>query len=128
MGHCGVDGPWHIVLGGSWGSTLAVAYAETYPQSVKSLVLRGVFTGEQEDIDHAFNGGMIQHCPEAWEDFAKHITDTSSSPEEAKRESQHILAAYYRRLTSGDDRKASEAAKAFTRFELTVIKMRHPSP
>jgi len=90
-------------------------------------VLRGVFTGEQSDIDHAFNnGGLAQHHPEAWEAFAKHITDTASSPEEAARESEHILGAYYRRLISGDSAKASAAAKAFTRYELTVIKNETP--
>merc|ERR1712113_605015 len=125
--HLGIAGPWHTVLGGSWGTTLGIAYAEAYPDSVKALILRGVFTGEQSDIDHAFNsGGMAQHHPEAWEAFAKHITDSASSPEEAARESQHILGAYYKRLTSGDEKQANEAAKAFTRYELTVIKNNTP--
>merc|ERR1711862_168863 len=109
------------------GSTLAVAYAVTHPESVRALVLRGVFTGEQSDIDHLFNsGGMMQHHPEAWEAFANHIADTASSPQEATREAQHILAAYYRRLTSGDAKVAEEAAKAFTRYELTIIKNETP--
>merc|ERR1712113_1004723 len=125
--HLGIAGPWHTVLGGSWGTTLGIAYAEAYPDSVNALVLRGVFTGEQSDIDHAFNsGGMAQHHPEAWEAFAKHITDSASSPQEAARESQHILGAYYKRLTSGDERQANDAAKAFTRYELTVIKNETP--
>eukprot|EP00928_Gymnodinium_smaydae_P080055 TRINITY_DN63859_c0_g1_i1.p1 TRINITY_DN63859_c0_g1~~TRINITY_DN63859_c0_g1_i1.p1 ORF type:complete len:344 (-),score=89.85 TRINITY_DN63859_c0_g1_i1:115-1146(-) len=121
--HCGVTGPWAIVLGGSWGSTLALAYAITYPEAMSALVLRGVFTGEQSDIDHAFNSGsMMQHHPEAWEDFAGHIKETASSPEEAARESEHILAAYNRRLNSSDRNVQYAAAKAFTRYELTVIK------
>lgn len=124
--HLNIAGPWHTVLGGSWGTTLGIAYAQAYPDSVNALILRGVFTGDQSDIDHAFNGGMAQHHPEAWEAFSKHIADTASSPEEAAREADHILAAYYKRLTSGDATKANEAAKAFTRFELTVIKNETP--
>lgn len=125
--HLGITRPWHTVLGGSWGTTLGIAYAEAYPNSMNALVLRGVFTGEQSDIDHAFNnGGMAQHHPEAWEAFAKHISDTASNPEEAAREAEHILAAYYRRLISGDKAAAREAAKAFARYELTVIKNETP--
>lgn len=124
--HLGIDKPWEIVLGGSWGSTLALAYAVTYPNSMRSLVLRGVFLGDQCDIDHAFNGGLAQHHPEAWEAFAEYIKDTAASPEEATRESEHILGAYYKRLTCGDKVKAAEAAKAFTRYELTVIKNNTP--
>jgi len=125
--HLGIKKPWHTVLGGSWGSTLGIAYAEAYPNSVDALVLRGIFTGEQSDIDHAFNSGtMAQHHPEAWEAFAGHIAATASSPEEAARESEHILAAYYRRLISGDQKRAEEAAKAFARYELTVIKNETP--
>jgi len=125
--HLKITGPWHTVLGGSWGTTLGLAYAEAYPDSVDALVLRGVFTGEQSDIDHAFNnGGVAQHHPEAWEAFTQHIADTASSPEEAARESQHILAAYYRRLTSTDEKTSRDAAKAFTRYELTIIKNETP--
>jgi proline iminopeptidase len=124
--HLGIIGPWHTVLGGSWGTTLGLAYAQTYPESVDALVLRGVFTGEHADIDHAFNGGMAQHHPEAWEAFAGHIAETASSPAEAVRESENILSAYYRRLMSGDAKKANDAAKAFTRYELTVIKNETP--
>jgi len=120
---CGVSGPWHVVLGGSWGSTLSIAYAEAYPQSVKALVLRGVFTGEQEDIDYLFNdGGMMQFQPEAWEAFAGHIVESAPNPTAAAEDARHILAAYYKRLTSEDEAVKNAAAAAFTRYELSIVK------
>eukprot|EP00927_Polykrikos_kofoidii_P083037 TRINITY_DN8412_c0_g1_i2.p1 TRINITY_DN8412_c0_g1~~TRINITY_DN8412_c0_g1_i2.p1 ORF type:complete len:391 (-),score=49.99 TRINITY_DN8412_c0_g1_i2:150-1202(-) len=120
--HVGVTTPWYMVYGGSWGTTLGIAYAQAYPESVDRLFLRGVFTGEQDDINHAFNGGMEDHHPEAWEAFAKHITETASDQAEAERESKHILAGYYKRLTSGDAEKAAAAAREFVRYEITVVK------
>lgn len=120
---CGVSGPWHCVLGGSWGCSLAVAYAEAYPANVKSLVLRGVFTCEQEDVDHLFNSGsMEQHHPEAWEQYVKHIVDTAPSPEALVEDRRCYMAAYYRRLTSRDQASAAAAAAAVTGYELSLIK------
>jgi len=120
---CGLSDPWHVVVGGSWGVTLAVAYAQTYPNMVKSLVLRGVFTGDQEDVDHLFNSGsMEQHHPEAWEAYTKHIIDTAESPEALKEDQRCYMAGYYRRLTSGDASKAAAAAAAVTGYELLLIK------
>lgn len=120
---CGVEGPWHVVVGGSWGVALGVAYAEMYPDSCKGMVLRGVFTCDQEDVDHLFNSGsMLQHHPEAWEAYVKHIEDTATSPEALEEDRRCLLAAYYRRLTCGDVAVACAAAKAITGYELCLIK------
>ncbi|GJL84545.1 MAG: proline iminopeptidase [Micavibrio sp.] len=82
---------WHL-FGGSWGSTLAMLYAIRYPQQCISLILRGVFLCEQEEIDW-FLYGMKTIFPEAWEQFAGFL------PEE---EQHDLLSGYYRRLTGGD--------------------------
>lgn len=120
---CGVKGPWHVVLGGSWGSTLALAYAETYPSDVKSMVLRGVFTGSEDDIDYLFNnGGMLQFHPEAWERYIQHLRDSAPNAAALEEDLRHPLAAYYRRLKSGDDTKAKNAALEFSIYELSIIK------
>lgn len=124
---CGVEGAWHIVLGGSWGSFLALAYAEQHPERVRALVLRGVFTGEQADVDYLFNDGqMTQFHPEAWEAYEGHILDTAASAQEAREDARHLLAAYYRRLTSGDPARAGAAAAAFSTYELSIIKNHTP--
>lgn len=120
---CDVTGPWHLVVGGSWGVALGVAYAETYPDAVLALVLRGVFTCDQEDVDHLFNSGsMLQHHPEAWEAYVKHIEDTAPTPEALEEDRRCLLGAYYKRLTSGDVAVATAAAKALTGYELLLIK------
>lgn len=120
---CKVEGPWDCLVGGSWGCTLAVAYAEAYPQNVRSLVLRGVFTCEQEDVDHLFNSGsMEQHHPEAWEAYVQHIVDTAESPEALKEDQRCYMSAYYRRLTCGDAKRAAAAAASVTGYELGLIK------
>lgn len=120
--HCGVEA-WHLVVGGSWGSTLAIAYAEAHPANVRSMVLRGVFTGEQCDIDHIFNAGSVaDYHPEAWEKYKAHIVDSAPSEAARAEDERCLLAAYYRRLISGDDDTAGAAARAFTEYELTLIK------
>jgi proline iminopeptidase len=61
------------IFGGSWGSTLGVAYAEAYPEQVRSLVLRGVFLGSQEEIDHFYHGGSGAFFPEAYARLRSHL-------------------------------------------------------
>ena len=64
--HLSVDGP-AVLFGGSWGSTLAVAYAEAYPELVSGMVLRGIFLGSKREIDHFYHGGTADVFPENWE-------------------------------------------------------------
>ena len=74
--HLGFE-QWHCVLGGSWGSTLGVAYAQAYPESIRTMVLRGVFLFTPGEIDYLFQSGETAgHHPEAWEGFRDHIRDS----------------------------------------------------
>jgi proline iminopeptidase len=100
------------VYGGSWGSTLALAYAETYPERVTQLVLRGIFLGTQEEGDWLYKAGASAIFPDAWEQFISHI------PVE---ERSNLVEAYYRRLTSDDAETRLQAATEWTRWEASVI-------
>ena len=64
--HVGIEGK-AILFGGSWGTTLALAYAETHPDMVAGMLLRGVFLATREDIDYFYHGGAAAQFPEAWE-------------------------------------------------------------
>ncbi len=98
---------WHV-FGGSWGSTLALAYAQTHPERVKALVLRGIFLLRKWEIDWFYQDGTSHLFPDAWEQYLAPI---------APGERGELVAAYYRRLTSGDARVRAEAARAWSRWE-----------
>ncbi|MEL7450304.1 MAG: alpha/beta fold hydrolase, partial [Pseudomonadota bacterium] len=69
--HLGVTS-WHLVLGGSWGSTLALAYAQAHPDCMKNLLLRGIFTFLRDEVDNLFRNGMTAlHYPDVWVAFNK---------------------------------------------------------
>jgi proline iminopeptidase len=97
---------WHL-FGGSWGSTLAMRYALLYPQQCISLILRGVFLCEQEEIDW-FLYGMKTIFPEAWEQFAEILPID---------EQENLLNGYYRRLTGDDPVVKMEAAIRWSLYE-----------
>lgn len=82
-----------IVFGGSWGATLALTYAQTHPERIKALVLRGVFLGMRHELDWFYGGGAARYWPERWQEFCAPIP-----PEER----DDMIAAYHRRLFSGD--------------------------
>jgi len=96
-----------IVFGGSWGSTLALAYAVSHPEACEALVLRGIFLCRPHEIDW-FVYGMRTFFPEVWEDFAAVVP-------EAQRED--LLGAYYRLLTHPDPAVHMPAARAWSRYE-----------
>lgn len=96
-----------LVFGGSWGSTLALLYAETYPQSCRGLILRGIFLARQAEIDW-FLYGVASVFPEAWRAFAGFIGEA---------ERGDLLAAYYRRLMDPDPRVHMPAARAWSLYE-----------
>lgn len=112
--HLGID-RW-VVFGGSWGSTLALAYAETYPDRALALVLRGIFLARPEEDRWLFQeGGASQIRPENWQRFANAIP-----PEER----HDILAAYWKRLTSDDEATRIAAARGWAAWEggaLTLV-------
>ncbi|MCL3881602.1 prolyl aminopeptidase [Marivita sp. GX14005] len=97
-----------IVFGGSWGATLALIYAITHPERVRQLVLRGVFTMTQAELDWFYGGGAGQFWPETWARFVQMI------PEE---ERDDLIAAYHRRLFSGDLRSETHFARAWSAWE-----------
>ena len=97
-----------LVFGGSWGSTLALAYAQKHPERVTALVLRGIFTLRREELLWFYQEGASWVFPEAWEDFIRPIP-----PEERG----DLIAAYHRRLV-GDDRHVQlECARAWSVWE-----------
>jgi proline iminopeptidase len=89
--HLGID-RW-LVFGGSWGSTLALAYAQEHPERVTELVLRGIFMLRPHEITWFYQGGASMIFPDFWEPYRDHIPEA---------ERGDMLAAYHRRLTSPD--------------------------
>jgi proline iminopeptidase len=101
------------VFGGSWGSTLALAYAQKYPERVTELVLRGIFLFDQYELDWLYKkGGASSLYPDKWDDFAGFV------PEEERGD---LLTAYRKRLTSDDADEQLAAAKAFSVWEANVV-------
>jgi proline iminopeptidase len=96
------------VFGGSWGSTLALAYAQKHPEKVTELVLRGIFLLRKQEIDWFYQRGASAIFPDAWEDYVAPIP-------EAERDD--LLRAYYKRLTSSDPAVRAGAAKAWSVWE-----------
>jgi len=97
-----------LVFGGSWGSTLSLAYAQTHPQRVTALVLRGIFLLRKWEIDWFYQDGASHLFPDAWEKYLAAIPEA---------EHGDLLSAYYRRLTSDDKAVRTEAARAWSMWE-----------
>lgn len=104
--HLGIE-RWQV-MGGSWGSTLALAYAETHPGRVSELILRGIFTLRRAELLWFYQEGASWLYPDAWKGFVKPIP-----PEER----HDLMAAYHRRLTSDDRQEQLEAARAWSQWE-----------
>ena len=101
-----------MVFGGSWGSTLSLAYAQTHPAHVTELVLRGIFLFRQHEVDWLYKYGASELYPEGWQDFVGLVQEG---------ERGDVVEAYYRRLTSEDPATRLAAAKAWSTWEgLTV--------
>lgn len=107
-----------VVFGGSWGSTLALAYAQTHPERVKAMVLRGIFLLRPKEIRWFYQEGASFLYPDAWEKYLAPI------PEDERGD---LVAAYYRRLTSSDAAVRQEAAQAWSVWEGSTSKL-FPSP
>ncbi|MFK0209181.1 prolyl aminopeptidase [Agrobacterium sp. NPDC090283] len=108
--HMGVE-TW-LVLGGSWGSTLAMAYAQTHPERVSELILRGVYTLTRAELDWYYQFGVSEMFPEKWERFIAPV---------AVSDQGDMIAAYRKLLTSDDPAVQVEAAKAWTIWEGETI-------
>ena len=109
------------MLGGSWGSVLAIAYAQTYPNDLEAILLRGVFLFSPGEVDYLFSeGGTYGQNPESWEMYCKYIKDTSTDWD---REKRNLLGAYWNRLVECQDVTVREAAaSAFVGYELSISK------
>ena len=110
-----------MVFGGSWGSTLALAYAEAHPQHCLGLVLRGIFLASPDEIEW-FMHGMRNVFPEAWRAFAGFLPQS---------ERADLLGSYYKRLTDPDPAVHLPAAHAWDRYEgacSTLLPAIDPAP
>lgn len=112
-GHLGIA-RWQV-FGGSWGSTLALAYAEKYPGAVTELVLRGIFMVRDYEIDWFYRGGGVSKVfPELWEEYLAAIPEA---------EHGDLVAAYAKRLFSEDPEINLPAAKAWSLWEGATSKL-----
>ncbi|KAL4260430.1 Proline iminopeptidase [Pleurotus pulmonarius] len=104
---------WHV-FGGSWGSTLSLAYAEAHPDRVKSLVLRGIFTLRKSELKFFYQDGAGHLFPEAWDDFVAPI------PEPERKD---MMLAYHAQLNSVDEQTQLIAARAWSKWEMMTSKL-----
>jgi proline iminopeptidase len=102
------------VFGGSWGSTLALAYAQMHPDRVSELILRGIFTVREKELKWFYQDGASMLFPDAFEKFVAPIPE---------RERGDLIAAYYQRLTGQNEAKKAECAKAWSQWEAATISL-----
>lgn len=105
------------VFGGSWGSTLALAYAITHPERVEALILRGVFLLTPRELAWFYQGGAAMLFPDAWERFCAPIPEA---------ERGDMMGAYHKRLTGSDRAAQARAAAAWSQWEGDTISIRGP--
>lgn len=97
-----------LVFGGSWGSTLSLAYSQTYPTSVSEMVLRGIFMLRKKELDWFYQEGASKIFPEAWEKFLEPID---------VNQHDNLMSAYHKIFTSDDEEKKLSAAIAWSVWE-----------
>ena len=110
--HLSID-KW-VVFGGSWGSTLSLAYSQTHPDSCKGLILRGIFLVRKKELDWFYQEGANNIFPDRWESFLEPI------PVEKR---DNLMQAYYEILTGEDHSKKIEAAKAWSTWEGSTVRL-----
>lgn len=110
--HLGID-RWQV-FGGSWGSTLALAYAQSHPEVVTELVLRGIFTLRASEIHWFYQEGASHLFPDVWEEYLAQIPEGERS---------NLLAAYHRRLFDPDPEVHVPAAVAWTVWETSTSRL-----
>lgn len=104
-----------VLFGGSWGSTLALLYAQAYPGHVLAMVLRGIFLCRQADLDWLYGSGANRVFPDYWQEFIDFIPHS---------ERDNLLAAYYKRLTGTDELVRMSAARSWVSWELQCSRLR----
>jgi proline iminopeptidase len=110
--HLGIES-W-VVFGGSWGSTLALAYSQTHPERTRALILRGIFLCRPKEIQWFYQEGASAIYPDQWETYLSIIPEA---------ERHDLLGAYHRRLTSDDEAVRLEAARAWSIWEGSTSKL-----
>jgi len=110
--HLGIE-RWHV-FGGSWGSTLSLAYAVTHPQRVRSLTLRGIFLIRRDEIQFFYQEGTSWVFPDFFDEYVKPIPVA---------ERADLVTAFYKRLTSGEAAVEAEAARAWSVWEGSTSKL-----
>jgi proline iminopeptidase len=100
-----------LLFGGSWGSTLALAYAETYPQNVSGMVLRGVFTATKAEIDHFYHGGTARYFPANYDRLLQHIDHP---------EKRNYPAQLLEKILSSDPSTRQKYALAWAKYEIKM--------
>ncbi|MBF2716620.1 prolyl aminopeptidase [Agrobacterium vitis] len=103
-----------LVFGGSWGSTLALAYTQTHPERVSELVLRGIYTLTKAELDWYYQFGVSEMYPDRWEHFIAPI------PVEERHD---MISAYHRRLTGEDKEVQLACARAWSQWEGATISL-----
>lgn len=101
-----------LVFGGSWGSTLALTYAETHPDRVNALIVRGIYLLTKAEMDWYYQFGVSEMFPDKWEGFLAPIPES---------ERGDMVSAYHRRLTGDDPAVQLAAAKAWSNWEGQTI-------
>ena len=107
-----------MVFGGSWGSSLALLYAQSHPERVLALVLRGIFLCRDRDIHWFYQEGASRLFPDYWKDFLTPIPEN---------ERDNLVAAYHQRLTGDDELARMRVAMAWTQWEMRCSTLRHNS-
>lgn len=109
-----------ILFGGSWGSTLGLAYAETYPRNVAGLVLRGIFTATREEIDHFYHGGIIPFFPEIYDKFL------SSLPVQDAADSKKLPEYLSGLIQDGTAAEKQKYSRIWAEYELKISGLHFP--
>ncbi|KAG5722983.1 Proline iminopeptidase [Termitomyces sp. T112] len=104
---------WHV-FGGSWGSTLSLAYAQTHPNRVKSLVLRGIFALRKSELNFFYQDGTSRLFPEAWDEYIAPIPEA---------ERGDLMLAYHAQLNSVDRETRINAARAWAKWEMATSRL-----
>ncbi|MEO6509020.1 MAG: prolyl aminopeptidase, partial [Patescibacteria group bacterium] len=108
--HLGVE-KW-MVLGGSWGSTLALVYAETHPEVVTKMILRGIYLSRKSDLEWDMGRGGVRNVfPDEWEEFTKILSD---------EEKKDVLQSYITKVLSDDPRVYEQAIEAVSRWDEAI--------
>ncbi|CAF1316797.1 unnamed protein product [Adineta steineri] len=110
--HVNID-KW-VVFGGSWGSTLSLAYAETHPERVKALILRGIFCCRRKELLWFYQEGASMIFPDAWDKYLEPIP---------VGERGDLMSAYHRRLTGSNEEEKLKAATAWSVWEMATSRL-----